>query len=67
MTGTTKGQRRAGKVYSPKVPEEYIPALYHLGQERQEPMTQLVARAIAEFLDREQAPDDPKEAGHEGR
>lgn len=54
-------------MYSPKVPEEYIPALYHLGKERQEPMTRLVARAIAEFLDREQAPDDPKEAGHEGR
>lgn len=54
-------------MYSPKVPEEYIPALYHLGKERQEPMTRLVARAIAEFLDREQGHDDPKEAGHECR
>lgn len=48
-------------MYSPRIPEEHIPALYHLAKERCVPMTRLVARAVAEFLDREQKAKDTKE------
>ena len=49
-------------MYSPKIPEHLIPALYQLGRERQEPMTRLVAWAVAEYLDREQEKEQVSQA-----
>lgn len=37
-------------MYSPRIPERYIPVLYHLGQARGRPMTQLVAEAVERYL-----------------
>jgi hypothetical protein len=51
-------------VYSPKIPARFIPALYRLGRDRGQPMTQLVAQAIERYLAGEgvlvnEAPPDP--------
>jgi hypothetical protein len=46
-------------VYSPKIPDRLIPALYRLGRARGEPMTRLVAEAIERFLADEGMPPDP--------
>lgn len=54
-------------MYSPKVPEKFIPALYRLGKERKEPMTRLVAQAVADFLDKEQASGKRQEVLSESR
>lgn len=37
-------------MYSPKVPERFIPALYQLGRARRRPMTYLVAEAVERYL-----------------
>jgi hypothetical protein len=37
-------------MYSPKINEQHIPALYHLGKRVKKPMTHLVNMAIAEYL-----------------
>jgi hypothetical protein len=37
-------------MYSPKINEKHIPALYHLGKRVKKPMTRLVNEAIAEYL-----------------
>lgn len=37
-------------MYSPKIPERFIPILYRLGRERGRPMTHLVAEAIERYL-----------------
>jgi hypothetical protein len=44
-------------MYSPKIPEHLIPVLYRLARRRGEPMTALVAEAVAEYLGRQAAPD----------
>jgi hypothetical protein len=41
-------------MYSPKINEKHIPALYHLGKHVKKPMTRLVNQAIAEFLSKEE-------------
>ncbi len=43
-------------MYSPKIPARFIPALYRLGRDRGQPMTQLVAEAIERYLASEGAP-----------
>ncbi len=40
-------------MYSPKINEKHIPALYRLGKKEKKPMTQLVNEAIAEYLAKE--------------
>jgi hypothetical protein len=40
-------------MYSPRIPETYIPLLYRLARRRGEPMTALVAEAVAAYLERE--------------
>lgn len=40
-------------MYSPKINEQHIPALYHLGKKLRKPMTKLVNEAIAQYLERE--------------
>lgn len=40
-------------MYSPKIPERFIPVLYRLGRERRRPMTQLVAEAVERYLSEE--------------
>jgi len=45
-------------VYSPKVPERFIPVLYRLGRARGRPMTHLVAEAVARYLVEEGCLDD---------
>ncbi len=37
-------------MYSPKIPDRFIPVLYRLGRERGRPMTQLVAEAVERYL-----------------
>ena len=37
-------------MYSPKINEEFIPALYRLAKERKKPMTQLVNEIIGKYL-----------------
>jgi hypothetical protein len=38
-------------MYSPKIREEYIPKLYHLGKRVKKPMTRLVDEAIRQYLE----------------
>lgn len=52
-------------MYSPRIPEEYVPALYRLARERRVPMTRLVAEAIAQFLATEEGQLKGKEAEDE--
>jgi hypothetical protein len=44
-------------MYSPKIPEKFIPALYRLGRAKGIPMTKLVADAVELYLDNEGALD----------
>jgi hypothetical protein len=37
-------------MYSPKIPERLIPALYRLAQARGKPMTRIVAEALDAYL-----------------
>ena len=37
-------------MYSPKLPEDVIPRLWRLAQERHVPMTHLVRDAVAQYL-----------------
>jgi len=37
-------------MYSPKIPEHLIPALYRLGRAQRRPMTHLVAEAVERYL-----------------
>jgi len=46
-------------MYSPKINEEFIPALYRLAKERKQPMTQLVNEIIGNYL-----ADQGKEESH---
>ncbi|HWO72708.1 MAG TPA: hypothetical protein VNN21_04050 [Dehalococcoidia bacterium] len=40
-------------MYSPKIPEKFIPALYRLGRSKGIPMTKLVADAVELYLENE--------------
>jgi hypothetical protein len=42
-------------MYSPRIPDAYIPLLYRLARRRGAPMTALVAEAVAAYLEREAA------------
>ena len=37
-------------MYSPKIPERLIPALYRLARSRRQPMTRLVAEVLDAYL-----------------
>lgn len=37
-------------MYSPKIPDRFIPVLYRLARARRRPMTQLVAEAVECYL-----------------
>jgi len=41
-------------MYSPKISEQHIPTLYHLGKQQKKSMTKLVNQAIAEYLSKEE-------------
>jgi len=41
-------------MYSPKISEQHIPTLYHLGKQQKRSMTKLVNQAIAEYLSKEE-------------
>ena len=45
-------------MYSPKLPEELIPRLWRLAQERQVPMTHLVRDAVVQYLKTEEGEGD---------
>ena len=49
-------------MYSPKVREDLIPALYRLGRARGRPMTQLVSEAVERYL--AAAPEHPDHSIH---
>jgi predicted transcriptional regulator len=38
-------------MYSPRIPDHFIPTLHHLARLRGQPMTAVVAEAIAEYLE----------------
>jgi hypothetical protein len=38
-------------MYSPKINEQHIPTLYHLGKKLRKPMTRLVDEAIRQYLE----------------
>lgn len=59
------GRHRSKGMYSPRIPEEYVPALYRLARERRVPMTRLVAEAIAQLLATEEGQLKGKEAEDE--
>ena len=40
-------------MYSPKIPEHFIPTLHHLARLRGQPMTTVVAEAIQEYVARQ--------------
>lgn len=40
-------------MYSPKINEQHIPTLYHLGKRVKKPMTRLVDEAIRQYLERQ--------------
>lgn len=48
-SGSSTNAARCG-VYSPKVPEHFIPTLYQLGRSRGRPMTHLIAEAVERYL-----------------
>ena len=50
-------------MYSPKINEEFIPALYRLAKERKQPMTQLVNEIIGKYL-AEQGKEDSHDHSH---
>jgi hypothetical protein len=37
-------------MYSPKIPDRFIPVLYRLGRAKGQPMTRLVAEAVEAYL-----------------
>lgn len=41
-------------MYSPKISEQHIPTLYHLGKQQKRSMTKLVDQAITEYLSKEE-------------
>jgi len=54
-------------MYSPKINEEFIPALYRLAKERKKPMTQLVNDIISQYLaDQRKEESDVSDHRHSG-
>lgn len=54
-------------MYSPKINEEFIPALYRLAKERKKPMTQLVNEIIGNYLaDQQKEESDVSDHRHSG-
>jgi len=54
-------------MYSPKINEEFIPALYRLAKERKKPMTQLVNEIIGNYLaDQRKEKSDVSDHRHSG-
>jgi hypothetical protein len=54
-------------MYSPKINEEFIPALYRLAKERKQPMTQLVNEIIGNYLaDQRKEETDVSDHRHSG-
>lgn len=49
-------------MYSPKIKEQHIPALYHLGKHLKKPMTRLVDEAIRQYLENHAALNTEMEA-----
>lgn len=49
-------------MYSPKINEQHIPALYHLGKKLKKPMTRLVNEAICQYLENHVATNNEREA-----
>ena len=47
---TDWGQGRVSLLYSPKIPEQLVPRLWRLAQERRVPMTHLVRDAVVLYL-----------------
>jgi predicted transcriptional regulator len=40
-------------MYSPRISEQFIPTLHHLARLRGQPMTVIVAEAIAQYVERQ--------------
>jgi hypothetical protein len=49
----TNADIKENAMYSPKINEQHIPALYHLGKHVKKPMTRLVDKAIRQYLERQ--------------
>ncbi len=50
-------------MYSPKINEDFISALYRLAKERKKPMTQLVNEIIGNYL-ADQGKEESHDSGH---
>lgn len=59
---TTADIKRRHTMYSPKINEQHIPSLYHLGKRMKKPMTRLVDEAIRQYLDNHISTDKEMEA-----
>ena len=54
-------------MYSPKLPEELIPRLWRLAQERKVPMTHLVRDAVVQYLTKEEKGENDSGEVNEAR
>jgi hypothetical protein len=54
-------------MYSPKIDESLVPALYHVARARRVPMTRLVAQLIRKALKAEALPQEAIEALQNGQ
>ena len=61
------GTKEGSLLYSPKLPEELIPRLWRLAQERKVPMTHLVRVAVAQYLTKEEKGENDSGEVNEAR
>ena len=61
------GIKEGSLLYSPKLPEELIPRLWRLAQERKVPMTHLVRDAVAQYLTKEEKGENDSGEVNEAR
>ena len=62
LTGTRPSCFKEVRMYSPKIDEALIPALYHTARARRVPMTRLVAQLIRKALKTELLPQEAVQA-----
>jgi hypothetical protein len=54
-------------MYSPKIPEHFIPRLYRAAKAQKRPMTRLVADAVQRYLEEHDTPEVGYAVTAEGR
>ena len=51
LAAAIRAQLEEENLYSPKIPEHFIPVLYRLARSQGRPMTHLVAEAVQTYID----------------